>query len=77
MGMILKYKSIGDEVWIDGYTSLAQQNFGKRTISGIDYRFDEVTGERYKILQTNCGDWYDSRDGSCYSNKNSMYFITE
>ena len=76
MALTLENKNVGDEVWIDGYTSMAQQNFGKRIITGIDYRFDETTGEKYKIIQID-NDWYDSRDGGCYSNKDSMYYITK
>jgi hypothetical protein len=65
---------VGDKVYIDGYTSMAQQNSGEETIKDIDIRYDEVTGEKFNIYKVG-GDWYDSRDGSCYSNKNSMYYI--
>ena len=75
--MALKDKNIGDVVWQDGYTSMSQQNFGKVTITNIDYRFDEITGYKFKIIQINNGEWYDSRDGGGYSNKESMYYIEE
>ena len=65
---------VGDKVYIDGYTSMAQQNSGEDTIKKIESRFDEITGEKFDIYKVS-GDWYDSRDGSCYSNKNSMYYI--
>ena len=65
---------VGDKVYIDGYTSMAQQNSGEETIKDIDIRYDEVTGEKFDIYKVG-GDWYDSRDGGCYSNKNSMYYI--
>lgn len=53
---------------------MAQQNSGEDTIKKIESRFDEITGEKFDIYKVS-GDWYDSRDGSCYSNKNSMYYI--
>lgn len=65
---------VGDKVYIDGYTSMAQQNSGEDTIKKIESRFDEKTGEKFDIYKVS-GEWYDSRDGSCYSNKNSMYYI--
>ena len=65
---------VGDKVYIDGYTSMAQQNSGEDTIKKIESRFDEITGEKFDIYKVG-GDWYDSRDGSCHSNKNSMYYI--
>ena len=65
---------VGDEVYMDGYTSIAQQNAGKEEIKAIDYRFDEITGEKFPIFKIN-NDWFDGRDGSCYSNKNLMYYI--
>jgi hypothetical protein len=65
---------VGDKVYIDGYTSMAQQNSGEDTIKKIESRFDEITGEKFDIYKVG-GDWYDSRNGSCYSNKNSMYYI--
>jgi hypothetical protein len=65
---------VGDKVYIDGYTSMAQQNSGEDTIKKIESRFDEITGEKFDIYKVS-GEWYDSRDGSCYSNKNSMYYI--
>lgn len=65
---------VGDKVYVDGYTSMAQQNSGEETIEKIEPRFDEITGEKYEIYKVG-GAWYDSRDGYCYSNKNSMYYI--
>lgn len=73
--MELKDKNIGDIVYLDGYTSLAQQNSCEVDITAIDYKFDPDTGEKFKIVKIHDGGWYDTRDGSNYSNKNSMYFI--
>jgi hypothetical protein len=65
---------VGDKVYVDGYTSMAQQNAGVEKIKKIESQFDEKTGEKFDIYKVG-GEWYDSRDGSCYSNKNSMYYI--
>lgn len=64
----------GDTVYIDGYTSMAQQNSREAIIDDIQTRYDELTGEPFDVVLVD-GDWYDARDGSCYSNKNSMYYI--
>lgn len=68
---------IGDTVYRDGYTSMAQNNAGEAKITDIKTKYDEDTGEQFSILQVDGGEWYDSRDGSCYSNKKSMYYIEE
>jgi hypothetical protein len=75
MKEILENKDVGDYVHVDGYTSMAQQNFRKTSIIGVDYKFDPDTGDKFKILQIDNGEWFDSRNGGCYSNENSMYYI--
>jgi hypothetical protein len=65
---------IGDLVWKDGYTSMAQQIFGQYPIEKVEYRYDEKTGEKYPIYLVG-NEWYDGRDGGCHSNKESMYYI--
>lgn len=68
-------KKVGDIVWLDGYTSFAQQNSQEELpIEAVEHRFDEMTGERYPIYKVG-GNWFDGRNGSCYLNKNSMYYI--
>jgi len=71
--MKLNEVNIGDKVYIDGYTSMAQQNFGVRDVIDIKYKYDEDTGERYKVIVINAGE-FDSRTGESL-NKNSMYYI--
>ena len=71
--MKLNEVNIGDKVYIDGYTSMAQQNFGVRDVIDIKYKYDEGTGERYKVIVINAGE-FDSRTGESL-NKNSMYYI--
>lgn len=65
---------IGSKVYIDGYTSMAQQNARESKIEKIETRYDELTGEPFEVYLVD-DEWYDSRDGGCYSNKNSMYYI--
>jgi hypothetical protein len=68
--------NVGDSVYVDGYTSMAQQNAGLEKIEGVDYKFDVNTGERFTIYLVN-GCWFDSRDGGCFSNPNSMYYLED
>lgn len=68
--------NVGDVVYIDGYTSIAQQNAGLEKIEGVNYKFDVDTGERFAIYLVN-GSWFDSRNGSCFSNPNSMYYLED
>jgi hypothetical protein len=67
---------VGDNVYIDGYTSMAQQNSGVEKIEGVDHKFDVNTGEQFTIYLVN-GSWFDSRDGGCFSNPNSMYYLED
>jgi len=68
-------KKVGDIVWLDGYTSFAQQNSQEEfEIKEIDYKFDKDTGEKFAIYLVDRR-WFDSRDGGEYDNDKSMYFI--
>ncbi len=68
-------RQVGDSVYLDGYTSMAQQNAEIVTIKKVDWRFDEKTGEKFPIYHIGDGEWYDGRDGGCYSKKQSMYYL--
>lgn len=68
-------KNVGDLVWVDGYTSFAQQNSQEECIiEKKEYRFDDVSGEKFPIYFVD-EMWFDGRDGSAYKNKKSMYYI--
>jgi hypothetical protein len=68
-------KKVGDEVWIDGYTSMAQQSApDKSVIEKIRYKYDVDTGVPYPIYLV-AGHWYDSRTGGDCDNKQSMYYM--
>lgn len=67
-------KKIGDIVWLDGYTSIAQQNSRRYPIERIDYKFDKDTGEKFAIYFV-ANRWFDSRNGGEYENNDSMYYI--
>lgn len=70
----MKTYEVGNSVWVDGYTSIAQQNFRKSTIQEVDNVFDSKTGEPFNIYKVD-SEWYDGRDGSAYLNEQSMYYI--
>lgn len=67
-------KNIGDVVWVDGYTSFAQQNAQRCEIKNKEYRFDEKSAEKFPIYFVD-GRWYDGRDGSPYKDEKCMYYI--
>jgi hypothetical protein len=68
-------KKIGDEVWIDGFTSMAQQSAQEWCkIKNIRHKFDSDTGKPYPIYLVN-DNWYDSRNGQNVDNPKSMYYI--
>lgn len=71
----MKEHKIGDVVYVDGMTPMAEQNFHKTTVADKQYKFDDETGEKFPIYKVS-GYWYDGRDGSAYKNENSMYYIS-
>lgn len=73
----MKEFKVGDLVYMDGYTSMAQSALAYdkgSKVKEVRYKFDEDTGEKYQQIKVNRS-WYDARNGACVSNKNSMYFI--
>ena len=54
---------IGDSVYIDGYTSMAQNNAGISETEDVSTRYDELTGEQFTIYKVG-ESWFDGRDGS-------------
>jgi hypothetical protein len=51
----------GDVVWLDGYTSMAQQNSQEEfEIEEVKYQFDEASGEKFPIYLVS-ENWYDGR----------------
>ena len=71
-------KSVGDEVYLDSYTSMGQSSLAQgvypNTIEKVEFRYDEYTGEKFPVYLV-LDAWYDGRNGNCYSNKNSIYYL--
>ena len=67
-------KNIGDNVYLDGYNTIAQCNSRMCTIEQKEYRFDPISGEKFPIYFT-ANTWFDGRDGSAYNNEKSMYYL--
>jgi hypothetical protein len=67
-------KIVGDLVWLDGYTSMAQQNARERRIEKIEHKFDKDTGVRFPIYFV-ADRWFDGRDGGAYDDNDCMYYI--
>ena len=68
---------IGDKVYRDEYTSIAQGNAGEAEITNRRTVYDEDSGNPYILYEIEGDEWYDSRNGGCWSNKESMYYIEE
>lgn len=68
-------KNVGESVWLDGYTSFAQQSSqGRFEIEQKEYRFDAVSGEKFPIYFVS-GRWFDGRDGGAYNDEECMFYI--
>ena len=70
---------IGDKVYMDGYTSIAQSGCSMEDtviIKKDQTRYNEKTGKPFKIVRA-FGEWWYAENGSSYTNKNSMYYITK
>jgi len=68
-------KNVGDLVWLDGYTSMAQQNAQEEyEIEKVDYKFDKDTGVKFPVYFL-ADRWFDGRDGGAYDDNDCMYYI--
>lgn len=74
--MSLESKEKGDKVYLDCYTSMGASSAGVREVHDTAFRFDHITGEKFKILKVD-SEWYDSRNGGCYQNNGWMYYIED
>lgn len=68
-------REVGDIVYLDGCTPTTQQNAEFVKIIKVDWEFDEKTCVKFPIYYIGDGEWYDGRDGGCYSKKESMYYL--
>lgn len=66
---------VGDEVYVDCYTSMGQSSTGYRPVTKIKTKYDEDTGEPYNVIHV-AGGTYDGRDGSA-TKDSSMFYIAE
>jgi len=69
---MMKHYKVGDEVYIDGYTSFCDP--GYRTVESIEKRFDERTGIEYQLIITESGSAYRSDTGACVKGA-AMYYM--
>jgi hypothetical protein len=57
----LKDLQAGDRVWCGGNSGFCDN--GIETVRRIDWKFDEDTGEKYKVIILSGGRKFDSRNG--------------
>ena len=70
----LEDSKVGNLVYKECYTSMGASSTGKTIVEEIDNKWDVNTGEKFVILKVD-DEWYDTRNGSCFSNPNSMFYI--
>lgn len=67
-------KKIGDEVYIDCFSSMGSSSCGDIKITDVVIKYDSDTGEPFNVIITDEDAW-DSRTGLNYTNPNYMYYI--
>ena len=73
----MKEYKLGDTVTIGGYSGFCAPD-SLETVAGIDYRYDEITGERYQIICTEgARRWFRSDTGQCVRGLGTAYRIKE
>lgn len=65
---------VGDKVSIQGYEGTMAVYGGIEEITEVKDKYDCDTGEKFQIVKVG-SEWYNTRNGSCYSNKNYMYYM--
>ena len=69
-----KQYKVGEEVYLECYTSMGSGSNGYEIISDVDHRYDAKTGEKFPVYEVN-EKWYDGRSGVCYSHPKFMFGI--
>jgi hypothetical protein len=71
MKIELKNLIIGDKVWCGGDSGFCDNEI--ETICNIEFKFDENTGEEYKVIVLEGNRKFDSRDGSAITSPTAYY----
>jgi hypothetical protein len=66
---------VGDTVYFTGCTPLTRQDSQFLKIKKVDWVLDEKTNDKFPIYHIGDGEWYDGRNGGCYSKKESLYYL--
>lgn len=70
----LTAKKIGDNVYMDCFSSMGSSSCGNIEITDIVTKYDPDTGKSFNVIITGEDAW-DSRNGMSYTNSNCMYYI--
>lgn len=62
----------GDKVYFEG--GMGNSEEGVEVIQEVDFKFDQNTGDKYKIFRIHEDHWFDSRTGMVFSGP-TMYSI--
>ena len=66
---------VGDEVYVECYTSMGASSEGNQTVTELKTKYDEDTGKPYNVICLGKHK-FDGRDGGAM-NSPTMYFIAE
>ena len=71
MKIELKDLEIGDRVWCGGDSGFCDESVER--VKGIEWKFDEDTGEKYKVIVLKGNRKFDSRDGGAITSPTAYY----
>ncbi len=63
---------VGETVIVEGWRSF--QTGGESEIREVEWRYDDKTGDKFPTYKVD-DEWYDGRNGGCYSNPDYMWDI--
>ena len=73
MEIELKDLEVGDKVWCGGDSGFCQDDIEK--VEKIEWKFDEDTGKKYKVIILSDGRKFDSRDGRAITSPTAYYLM--
>jgi hypothetical protein len=66
---------VGDEVYVDCFTSMGASSAGYTKVTKIETKYDVDTGEPYRVIKAG-GRKFDGRDGNM-TKSSGMFYIAE
>lgn len=73
MKIELKDLEVGNKVWCGGDSGFCRSDIAK--VEKIEWKFDEYTGKKYKVIVLSGSRKFDSRDGSPMTPPKAYYLM--